>query len=167
MVRRRVGMFRGPGAVRQRRKLVWATRNIDFGPVAAGATTNVDLLADFRAAGAFVIGCTIMRTHLGMHVQSTALTDSYEVGLVVGRLGDVATNRISVNADPEIDWMYVNRWWAPASGAAVDAGEFHEIDLRAKRKLQELDQAYLFVFTNQTAAAHTPHLFVRTLVALP
>ena len=156
------------GVRAQRRKLVWATFNsAGFGPIAAGATQRADLLGDFRVAGGSVLGTTIMRIHASVHLPFGVVADYWYGGIVVGRLSDIPGTAPAVSTDPEIDWMLAQAIYSTATGAAVDVAKNWTIDLRAKRKMQELDQALLFCLTNVTAAAQTPRVFFRTLVALP
>src|SRR6266849_8407575 len=131
-------MVRRTSAVRgQRRKLVWATRSTTFASIGAGGSSNIDLLADFRASGASVLGCTVMRIHAHVYVGLAGSADNWGIGIVVGRLADVGTNRISLDGDPEVDWMIADRVFATFSGATNDSFRDYVIDLRSKRKSQE------------------------------
>ena len=151
-----------------RRKLVWASKTINLS-AAQGVAANVDLLSDFRALGGSVIGTTVMRTHIQFEIPFSNVGDIHPVGVVVARLADVGTARPDPALDPEIDWMLSRRYFAHSTGATVDAQQVQEIDLRAKRKVEELDQALLFVFTNLAVAIGNVQVlgFARTLLALP
>ena len=165
MVARRVSRTRTP--VRQRRKLVWASHVFNLA-AAAGVSINTDLLADFKAGGASILGCTVMRIHALFFVKYANLADFTQMGICVGRQGDITTGTSPNPAtNPEIDWMLNRYLLATASGAAVDAQRVIEIDLRSKRKIEELNQALVLIFTNGNAAGNTYFGFSRTLLALP
>jgi hypothetical protein len=110
-----------------------------------------------------------MRTHLVMQVNFPASTSLWRVGLIVGRNTDVGINVAGQQdpSNPELDWMLLRREMATFSGATVDAARVLEYDLRAKRKMQELNQAYILALSNSTAASQTYQIFARVLIALP
>ena len=152
-----------------RRKLVWATLDQSV-TLAAAAHQNVNLLASLAVAGSSLLGVTIMRTHVHFTVTPGEITGGMIYGLIVGRALDVGAgvgpNPIS---DSELDWMWYDRFHpVAAGGGAVTDGHTVEIDCRAKRKMDELSQAYLLSFGNTNAAANQViRMFGRTLVALP
>jgi hypothetical protein len=157
-----------------RRKLVWAVKNVTFTATAAGNVSNVDLLTDLKVAGASILGCTIMRTHLQISVTNTvAAGNDFTWGLIVGENANVVTNTADTalipdpTNNPELDWM----WWEHAVAAPVyDPGGTNILirDVKAKRKLQELNQTYMWsLIGGAGAAALTGQLAVRTLIALP
>ena len=153
-----------------RRKLVWATREFVLAGINAGVSTTVDLLSDFRGAGGDTLGCTIMRTHGYLWWQPVAiLTDKTAFGLVIGRQQDVGTNNLnpSTGSNPEIDWMLDTRV-VPTGTDLTTTQKSYTIDNRAKRKMEELGQAYLLVIGNSNggAGAQVFSGFFRTLVAL-
>ena len=156
------------GQVRRqaRRKLVWCETN-QVVTIAAAAFSNLNLLAQFSVAGASTLGITTMRTIVRIQVENwAAVGDDIQAGLLVGRLADVgvATN---LAATPELDWAYHTELFPSASGAAISVAQVFDWDVRAKRKVQELDQVYLLCMANGSAASKTMQVFVRTLVALP
>ena len=157
----------GPGVRGQRRKLDWATFDTTI-PVPAGPPTNstVDLLNQFELAGASKLGVTIMRTHLQLQLPY-AVAGRWEVGLSVVRVTDIGTTRVNPNADNDLDWALFNCFYESYSGATIDARRDVTIDLRAKRKCQEMGQTWGLSLWNSTAAAQTVSAFCRTLVALP
>jgi hypothetical protein len=159
--------FRTPVRTQQRRKLVWATKFMDSPVTAAAGINTYDLLGDFRALGGSVLGCTVMRVHIQLVPSASTLVGSWMAGIAVGRLSDIAANKIDPTVDVEIDWMLLRKFYSGSSAGVVDAQTVYEIDLRSKRKIQELDQALLFVVRNGYAAANDFHAFGRTLVALP
>jgi hypothetical protein len=135
----------------------------------AGAGSNVNLLAALSVAGASLLGVTIMRTHLVLYVTSAVtLADELRVGLVVARLADVGAGppagAVSA-ADPELDWMLLRDEFAtPTFGPLNNTLTY---DLKAKRRMQELNQAYVLALSNSAGGSKTVKIFARTLLALP
>jgi len=63
--------------------------------------------------------------------------------------------------------MLYDRWLPDMEGGPFTDTHQVFVDNRSKRKMQELDQAYLFSIANTNAVAQTPRVFARTLIALP
>ena len=125
----------------------------------------MDLLAEYKLAGGSTQGITIMRTHIALNVTSASagVGDGAFVGLVVGTDADTATQ--VTPTEPFLDWMLYTSIYSAGGGGVINS---HEIDLRAKRKMQELNQIYwldlaALLGTNATQVAFT----ARTLIALP
>lgn len=136
---------------------------------------NVDLLANLRVAGSSVLGSTVMRTHMRWTLQwpdTGFIPQGMAVGLVVQSLQLVNTDSIDLLQDE--DWAYRDRF-SMGTGVNTLAGadvpiEGFTLDLRAKRKVQELNQTWCLAFSLQNAAGSDPmpvSVFARTLVALP
>jgi len=160
---------RAAGRRTQRRKLVWDTQDVAL-TVAAGALGNVNLVAMFEAAGASNLGTTIMRTHLSIYAPFATAADTVTLGLVVGRkseLGPGLGPNPSAAVDQAVDWMWLQRFHAPFSGATADAQREIVLDSRARRKLEEFDQEYHLQVSNGAAAQSVYSIFCRTLLALP
>ena len=151
-----------------RRKLIWATtaQNVT---IAAGAHTTVDLLASIEVAGASTLGITVMRTHCEIYVSNWAgVNDEVVYGFIIARDTDIgAALGPNANADTELDWMLWSALFPNGSGAAVDVATTYPIDLRSKRKMEEMGQRYALCMTNISAASKTFTVICRTLVALP
>lgn len=157
-----------------RRKLIWCTTNLALTGTSAGHVTNVDLLADLAVAGASRLGSTIMRTHVSLSNSSAvAAGNDFYFGLLVGRNNDLETDLVpavhtlNVATQPELDWMF---WKHYVAAPTFDAGGSNIIDLdvKSKRKLEELDQTYLACVGFGVAAGNVSlQLVARTLVALP
>jgi hypothetical protein len=151
----------------RRRSLVWATTNtnVSFG---AGAARGFDLLGNLRTTGSSVLGCTVVRTHiqLGLDWVTPVKTEFWCVGVIRCRDVDVAAS-IDPNTNPGDDWMLSKQYFPSASGAALDIFQFREIDLRAKRKVQELEETAALMISNHGAVARNVAIYARTLVALP
>jgi len=149
-----------------RRKLVWSTTDQSV-TLIAGANTSLNLLAALSVAGSSLLGVTIMRTHLTLAID-TAVTaaDRLRVGFVVDRVSEVGAASAITAADPELDWMlWRHETAAPTFGSG--GSNVLEYDLRAKRRMQELNQAYLLCITNSAGGSKTITVAGRTLVALP
>jgi len=151
----------------RRRKLVWSTLDQSV-TLIAGANTTVNMLSALAVAGSSLTGITIMRTHLTL-APTTALTlaDSIRVGLIVCRSSDIGAGSILTAADPELDWMLLRREYVTSSGLGSGGGDVLAYDVKAKRKMEELNQAYGLCITNAAGGSKTIGLFARTLVALP
>jgi hypothetical protein len=163
---------RSSHAVRgQRRKLVWATLDQSV-TMAGGAGSNLNLLASLSVAGASLLGITIMRTHLDLWRtgQVSALADSLRLGLIVDRVAAVGAGPPAgavTAADGEADWILWRHEFAAPTFGATGGSNYLVYDVRAKRKMQELDQAYLLCLFNAAGGAQTWSISGRILVALP
>jgi len=150
-----------------RRKLVWAT-SVNQVALGAGPTfNNLDLLANLRVAGASVLGATVVRTRGVFQPDNTgrAVSAQLDWGILVGRLTDIG-GVVDLADDVGQDWAFTRNQWCVSSGGVIGQ-EFYDIDLRSKRKIQELDQTWLLCLKNRAGAAMTVRYFFRTLVALP
>jgi hypothetical protein len=157
-----------PARTRQRRKLVWATFDNSFNLPASGTIVNtIDLLNQFELAGASKLGLTVIRTHMRILLPYAPSTVRYELGLSIVRQTDVGTVRPNPNGDNDLDWMLFDKFFPSFSGATVNASMERVIDLKAKRKCEEMGQTYGASFWSNTAAPGTIEVFARTLVALP
>jgi len=113
-------------------------------------------------------GITIMRTHLMYRVRNFSATgDFHRIGLIKARSTDIGTNRLSVVAEPDLDWMLIKELPATSNGAAVNASASFDVDLRAKRKIQEKNETMALVQNASTAAGTSVDIFARVLIALP
>ena len=162
--------FRSDRQVRgARRKLVWATTDQSV-TLGVGNSSNVDLLAGLEVAGSSILGCTIMRTHCELSL-TTAITlgDRLRVGFVVGRAAEVGAGVVGAltAATPELDWLlWRHETAAPTFGTESNNNQL-VYDIKAKRKMQELSQAYILALGNSVGASKTMTIQARTLIALP
>jgi hypothetical protein len=154
-------------AVAPRRKLVWATSGPTTVNVPATSNKTVDLLSNFEIAGASTLGITIMRTHMRALWGFATGDTFFQLGLIVGRDQDLVANTPNINSEPELDWMLNTAYFPTYSAAAIDIGLTFEIDLRAKRKMDEMAQRYVMTIYNPEATARALIYQSRTLVALP
>jgi len=165
---RRVSRAAGRG---NRRRVVWATHGASQS-LNAGTVWNSDLLTDYKVAGASLAGVTIMRTHIRILLPYSAATESWYLGLIVGRATDVGINLAQGSAidplgDQELPWLLNTNVYVGASGATFDAQREFVLDIRSKRKMHDLGEAYILSFLNTAAGAHVPAFYSRTLLALP
>jgi len=161
-------------ATAQRRKLVWATAAESF-TLAPAARRNTDLLGNLKTVGASVLGTTVMRTHTVIAVTDT-VAGAPAMGLYLGWVVDDAPT--ATNLDPSTsfgdDWMLLTQLapgYARNSSVLGDAGGHiyygERFDLRAKRKIEELNEQYLLCYENAGANTISVGMFTRTLLALP
>ena len=157
-----------------RRKLVWATDNFSAVTVAAGAKLpQRDLLANLEVAGSSILGATIMRTH-GRYAFSEATADTGQ-GCYVGFI--VNTAPTVTNLDPSSaaafgdDWMLHTVMGPPTAQNWVFIGTNelwgYTVDLRAKRKIEELSEKYWLVMANAGSGNVSISGFTKVLLALP
>jgi len=148
----------------QRRKLTWATKSATHNTLSTAGLMD-DLLSNYRSAGGSTQGCTVIRTHIDLIVQTTTpgVGDGCFLGLIVAN-----TNETAAEYGPTegfLDWGLYRFLYTAKYGQGF-AG--YTIDLRAKRKIQELQESW-FINTaallgvNNTNVTYT----ARTLLALP
>ena len=126
------------------------------------------MLADYEVAGVSHAGITVMRTHLMYKVRNFSATgDFHRIGMIKARASDIGTNRLSVTAEPDLDWMLIKELAATSNGAAVNAAMSYEVDLKAKRKIQEKNETLALSVVANTAAGTTVDIYARVLLALP
>ncbi len=163
---------------RNRRKLVWARTFTTLTVTANNSVTNIDLLQAYKAVvGASSAGITIMRTRLDVYPTSTITNnDGFFIGLKVDDLDQVVASSasalaISPNGNPDSDWMF-NSWFnaLPTYNWQAANNGIH-IDLRAKRRMEEVQQAYLLSIQPVGVAAGglplTLTVHSNVLIALP
>jgi hypothetical protein len=158
-----------------RRKLVWATSS-NLNQSIGQTPGNYDLLANLRVAGSSVLGATVMRVHMDISVLWSAVTPATSNGLAIGFCvedTDLVTAQDITPGAQGRDWMlredlFPGTGLNTASIAAASPVEGFRVDLRAKRKVQELNQTLAFVIQNTAAAGGLPvSFFARVLIALP
>jgi hypothetical protein len=152
----------------QRRKLVWATTIISSTAITSANTATVDLLQGFEVAGGSKLGVTVMRQHLGINVTfgTVAANAGWQLATRIGNSGEVTTV-IQPSNQSESDWMIYRALLPTWSGATQDAELFFDIDVRSKRKCEELGQTLIFYLQNAGGANGSFSLFSRVLLALP
>jgi hypothetical protein len=157
----------------QRRQLVWATDALPATSIGAGAKLNQrDLLGNLETPGAGILGATVMRIH-ATFAFTWLNTDTAPAVYIAYIVDDAPT---VTNLDPSTafgdDWMLLSQI-TPGScnrqlvalSTTLYAG--HEIDLRSKRRLGELNDKLFLAMENPGTQAVSVSAFTRTLVALP
>jgi hypothetical protein len=169
----RRSISRGSGL---RRKTTWARDNITD-TVASNTFKTYDLLATAKSAGLAQQGVTIARTHLSIQVWSAvAGGDQMAFGIIRGQNTDVGTSVAGAPvpiADPYEDWV----WWdirtasePGGSGCYSRTGLTNSwtIDVRAQRRLPELQMSYNLVMQAAVVAATVSFtVCASTLLMLP
>jgi hypothetical protein len=128
------------------------------------------MLATLEVAGSSTLGSTVTRTHLVLQIPSgTANQSSLRIGLIIGRVTDVGINVAGQPqaSQPELDWMFLERYYPTFSGATQDSTCVFRLDLKAQRQVREQGLTYLLCMTNVTASASTINIWARTLLRLP
>lgn len=164
-----------------RRRTVWA-RTSFASVLTTGAPFNavaVDLLADFQARyGADPLGCTLLRTRGIIATQSNSANGvAFTVGVRVGQDRDASltdTEQNPMTNGQYLDWLLYEPFVAgsgagvtlPWNGSDIVA---RVIDVKAKRKLEELDQTLILNAGSSAALVTTASLVVNLsmLLALP
>ena len=171
-VHRRRSFVRSGSA--QRRKLVWATNSgLGLTPV-VNSPFNVDLLSNFRAAGGSTVGATVMRTHVRFSLAwevTPASSQAFTYGLTVADM-DLVTAGSITTGERGRDWAILDQFM-PGCGSnaftvSLGAVEGFAVDLRSKRKVQELNQTWCLAFVYVGGTLELPlSYWTRTLLALP
>jgi hypothetical protein len=160
--RRGRGRF-APGA--ERRRTDWARQSGAI-TVEAGDLTYINLLDDYVSDGGNLAGVTVARTHLRLSVTSDVTAgDTFYWGMIAGPTSYVGTNLTGVpgpEEDPYADWAM---WENPTASLDVLTGTGYGryfgpannrmVDLRAKRKLSQLQTSWLICVLGGTIAATT------------
>lgn len=161
----------------KKRKLVWARTTGQFN-IVAGTPQSADLLATFETAyGAQLLGATIMRIRgyeSYLETQAIQLTVTTHVGIIVGPQ-DLDANDVDPSATTGAfnDWMsytshrYSGRYLATGDATVPSLGPLHEysVDVKAKRRLEELNQS-LWIVANSVTNNFTYHYNLSILLAL-
>ena len=167
-------------SVGNRRKLVWAQFSATITYTAVNQYITLDLLAPYKAAvGASTAGITIMRNHITV-AQTTAPVPAQSLWLglrvddlsqVTAAVGAVLATNPNPRDNPFIQWMlsdqivYDNEG---QPGRSQSPFQGWVIDSKAKRRMEQVQEALLLTLVNDAGSATTSlHVFSRTLIALP
>ena len=155
------------------RHFVWATQFSSNVLLASGGLSSaIDLTTGLETVGSSVLGATVMRTHLRLHcVQpSTDTAPAVIYGLIVW---DSTIAKPDPGVDFYADW-YWNSFLSPATSNSAISGvpgtntSYGEtIDVRARRRLHQMNDHPFFLMHNFGSTSVTFDLFCRTLLALP
>jgi len=164
----------------QRRKLVWARSVSENSTVTVAAPLAIDMMADFAAVlGADSVGCTIMRIRGEMVMRPSTTVTGALCGAVGFKIGDAAELLLPVQLGPSTNDRY-GAWFGyvpvvfTGSGAlpapvTVPVPLRYQVDVRAKRKLDELRQT-LIMAADATAGSTQGYQLgwnLSVLIALP
>ena len=149
----------------QRRKLVWADSQATNQAMPLGGSNAIDLLSNYRTAGGGTQGVTIIRTHLSLVIASPAGALAGD-GMVLGTMVSQAIGGAVSTADAYADWAYFTTLYNVSSGNVRDTETSFMIDIKSKRKCQEVGESYFLAYS-ATRAASAFSYHARTLLALP
>ena len=166
--RRRVATRRS--ARSPRRKTQWAETNA--GHLVSTTAVHSNCMADLETAwGSNVMNCTILRMVGWVSLTRAAATDASlsDWGFIVDTdLSDVDDH--APTASPYIDWMAKGRLnLQPTTLVVGEDQAFQRFDLRARRRLPDVNTTLWFVSQNPGAPVGSPllRMHVRVLIALP
>lgn len=154
-----------------RRKLVWARTSTEttFASAAPFTPFQADLLAGFVARyGADPVGCTVARIRGYLQVLSTVTLTPVVVAARIGTEGEVAATDFNpMTAGEYNDWMMYEPMLAGLA-AREPFGDLGAriIDVKAMRKLEELDETLFLYAGTDLAAAGTVTLTFNLSVLL-
>jgi len=161
--------------VSPRRKRIWA-RDEAVLDLTGAASAAVELGADFSATlgtTRLPLGSTIGGIRLDLTVVQNGALATPDDGLLLGIIAvneTVAGEVETPGADPHADWMW---WqWIPAPGAAAGRRNTWErgtgtIEVRSKRKLEELGTRLWIVGENVGVTTYDVNVYASTLILLP
>jgi hypothetical protein len=159
-----------PGRSAARRKSLWNVATGNNASLASGALlTPVDVLSGLEAQGVGIVGGTIARTHVRIMALAAAADTApgYAYGLVVT---DSTLSKPDPSSDFFISWLDVDLVDPSNMGPVVSASatRFTQIrDVRARRRLDEMNDKYFLVLKNTGTASLAITWWIRTLVLLP
>ena len=159
----------------QRRRVIWSTLTVVAGSIpSATKAAPLDHLADLEAAGVGVVGATVLRTHvaLELHAATTDTSPGVDWGLLQwNKLRASAADMPDPNTNFHADWAMLRelRPGLARSVFTVNSQIFFgsEYDVKARRRLHEMDDTFFFQISNVGTASIVYDLFSRCLVALP
>jgi len=147
-----------------RRRLQWSTNRSEGVTVGPNDTALIPLLGELTTESTGAPGVTIMRTHLYCHPDTAA--GSWTIGLLVTRSNDTGLT-VDPTRFPGLDWLLLTEHSATYSGATPDAITPVRFDVRAKRKITDLQLGYSLVVQNHHGATESKNFrfHSRVLVA--
>lgn len=157
-----------------RRRLIWARYRLTATAVVAGTSFNADPLATFEAAyGAQLLGCTIMRVRGIIAAKQTSLVSdgTLVVAMKVADLPGVSTEA-PLTSGINDDWFMYEAWASVTNVPTASEPSYQlqkEIDVRARRRLDELGQRIVLSaeVAGAGAAQYRVSAMLSILVALP
>ena len=109
-----------------------------------------------------------MRTVGWLYVPCAGTTPISVVwGISVTRASDVGGTEPNPLSNPSVDWMWQERVFATYSGATVDSFVRHPVNIRSKRRVDEVGQTLALSINNQQSVSSVVNWSLRVLVRLP
>jgi hypothetical protein len=172
-VHRRSSYARGTGT--NRRRTTWARQVGTLSNASAATYVTSDLLAAFKTAGGTTFGCTVARIHLRLSYETTvAAGDNFALGVIKGQDTDVGATIAGAPqplTHPYEDWLYWSNFVASSPGNFYFPGGANtiDIDIKAKRRLEDLDEFLNIVAVSPVAASFPAQIVfsASTLLMLP
>jgi hypothetical protein len=160
-------------SVRVRRRVpTWVT-TISSGTLAAtGGKVNIDLWSGLEVAGASALGLTVIRTLLKLQFGAFSAQGTYcIVGLIVDDKETVGTT-VDFASNQNRDWYFYDAVFPAQTGSATTYTTYpsdgHSLDIRAKRKSNDLNRTSMLCLTAVNGASTLAYQsFCRQLVFLP
>jgi hypothetical protein len=151
-----------------RRRLEWATSRINNSGIANGVYTITDLLANYVADGGSREGVTIMRIRARGSFSPAEAGDSFDVGLLVEATA-ATSGQVQLHPDtnPYEPWLLNTTLFPGSSGATFNATNVFELDLRAKRKVQHVQETLWWSWVGHSTGNTSMAVTFRVLIALP
>lgn len=158
-----------------RRKLVWArtSNQSTFTQGAPFTPFQADLLADFNTRyGADALGITVARIRgiMAMETSVAAVTLPGVMAIRVGAEGEVASTEFNPHVNGKyLDWMAYEPFFARPNTTDFGSGaqaSTRVIDVKANRKVSELDETLFLYAGSNTATAGTMSVFYNLSILL-
>lgn len=157
-----------------KRRLIWARFSSGPTAVVAGTAFNAFPLDTFETAyGAQLLGCTIMRVRGIIAAKQTSLVSDGTLvcAMKVADLPGVTTEA-PVTSGVNDDWFMYEAWASVTNVPTASEPSYQlqkEIDVRARRRLDELGQRLVFAaeVRGPGAAQFRINVHLSILVALP
>jgi hypothetical protein len=154
----------------QRRKVVWSSTNVSSTLLSA-ANNVTNLTTDLVTAGVGVIGSTIVRTHIRLSCShlNTDTNPGVTYGLIV--LDKTLASSPNPATDLNADWMLDSFISPGLSQSAINNGVSllygEVIDVKARRRLHEVNDNCFLALVNDGSTTLTYSLLVKQLYMLP
>ena len=145
-----------------------------FALAANGNYSTLDLLGPFKTSGGVTQGVTVIRTHLAWSVTTAvAAGDSFSWATGRGQNSDIGANIAGAPVPDTQQYEDWNMWRFEVACNSTGAGASYwkqanqtEFDVKAARKIPELQQSYNLVIKRQTVTAATLGITVVASVLL-
>lgn len=155
----------------QRRKLVWGRLWSGTQNIAALTTVAIQPLSALETnLGADLIGCTVRRVRASFKIRGSVAGNGIRCTMAMGIFPSaLAAAPLSPETDFHEDWMTWHAYFAePPIATESPCLNNLELDVRAQRRLDELQQTlFWFVRNSHPTDGLTFSYGVSTLVALP